>query len=148
MSNPIWLITAASDIGITELAGPQSNRLIEEYHKTTGIEAATDSVAWCSSFVNYHIINAGLSGTNSKLARSWLNWGKPLVEPRRGCIVILRRGNEPWQGHVGFFIRETPKSVVILGGNQNNKVGVDFYSKSRVLGYRWPTILEGNYAHY
>jgi len=77
-----------------------------------------------------------MSGTNSPAARSWLDWGKPVKEPYPGCIVILERGKNSWQGHVGLYIGETPHKIKILGGKQNNKVGISYYSKEKVLGIR------------
>lgn len=139
MSIPKWLDSALSDYGIAEKPGDESNRLIEAYHKSTKGEAGyTDNVPWCSSFVNYHLKLNGYAYTGLQLAHSWLKYGLPLAEGRVGCIVVLQRGPEPWQGHVGFLMRETQKTVLVLGGNQGDRVCIEPYAKSRVLAYRWP----------
>lgn len=142
MENPKWFDSALIDLGQKEITGPASNLRIVEYHKTTG-GPAPDEIAWCSSFVNFHIVQAGMLGTGSRLARSWLSWGRALSYPIPGCIVVLERGSEPWMGHVGFYVKDTDKSVAVLGGNQGDAVTIDHFSKTRVIEYRWPTALEG-----
>lgn len=136
MSLRIWLESAILDIGIKE-----PDPKIEIYHASTG-KAADYKTSWCASFVNYHIVNAGLTGIQSLLARDWLKWGLP-CSAIPGAVAILERGTEPWQGHVGFLIKETPKTLFILGGNQDNRVCVQPYSKTKLIGFRWPGEKEG-----
>ena len=98
-----WMKIAKQELGQKEIPGADSNRRIEEYHKTTTLGSKTDSVPWCSSFVNFCITKNGLAETNSALARSWASWGKETSSFVPGCIVVLERG-EPPKGHVGFFL--------------------------------------------
>jgi uncharacterized protein (TIGR02594 family) len=82
---------------------------------------------------------AGLAGTGSALARSWLEWGVALDEPRPGCVVIVTRDDpKSWKGHVGFYLRSDGEFVYLLGGNQLDQVREHFYPLDGVLGYRWP----------
>jgi hypothetical protein len=54
-----------------------------------------------------------------------------------GDIVVFPRGNQGWQGHVGFYVgRHASGKWVILGGNQANSVRYDLYDSKRVLGIR------------
>ena len=73
------------------------------------------------------------------MAKSFLSWGIP-VEPeniKRGDVVIFPRGNQGWQGHVGFYYGKTANGKwVILGGNQANQVRYDLYNPSRAIGIR------------
>ena len=135
---PKYYEIARQEIGVKEISGSKHNNRVLEYHATTTLKATTDEVAWCSSFVNWCLTQAGLLGTNSAAARSWLKWGKPVGKPYEGCIVVFQRGNSSWQGHVGFFVRETSTHVFVLGGNQANAVNERAYSKSSLLGYRAP----------
>ena len=138
---PRWLQIAQQEEsrGVHEVSGAQHNPRILEYHQTTSLGASTDETAWCSAFVNWCIRQAGVVGTNRANARSWLSWGHALVTPRYGCVTVLWRGApNGWQGHVGFYIRETGSHVYMLGGNQGNAVNVRPYPKRRLLGYRWP----------
>lgn len=97
--------------------------------------------AWCASFINAVLDRAGYPTTNSNIARSFVHWGREVVEPRRGDIVVFSRaGGEAWEGHVGFFIEKATLNgrphYVILGGNQNNNVSYDFYPVDRVVAIR------------
>jgi uncharacterized protein (TIGR02594 family) len=140
MKNEDWMTIANREIGIKTFPDGESNPRITEYHQGTNITGYDDKAAWCSSFLNWVLIKSGYSGTNSALARSWLEWGIELREPRLGCIVILEREHPSgWQGHVGFFLRVDDDRVFLLGGNQLGEVREHSYPLSSVLGYRWPT---------
>ena len=136
---PDWyqLALREMDSGVAEIGGGEHNPRILEYHQTTTLAATDDETAWCSSFVNWCVSSSGLQGTRSAAARSWLNWGRPLDEPATGCIVVLKRGTKPWQGHVGFFSGMSGSHLLILGGNQSNEVNISSYHRNRLLGYRW-----------
>lgn len=83
----------------------QSNPRITEYHDGTNIRGYDDKASWCSSVVNWCLSWAGLDGTGSALARSWLDWGVPLQELVRGYIAVLYREDpESWKRHVGFYL--------------------------------------------
>ncbi|MFY9223123.1 MAG: TIGR02594 family protein [Blastocatellia bacterium] len=134
--SPSWLNIARGEIGTKEIAGSRDNQRIIEYHSTTG-KFGDDEVPWCASFVNWTLKEAGIKGTGSAMARSFLNWGKP-TEPKPGAVVVFSRGNNPSQGHVGFYLGTEGNMVKVLGGNQSDQVKVSYYPKSSVLGYRWP----------
>ena len=125
--------------GVTEIPGGEHNPRILEYLRSTTIGrwgASRDETAWCSAYVQWCHARAGVEGTGSAMARSWLGWGVELDEPVLGCVVIIRRGKAP-QGHVGFYAGHTPGGMVrSLGGNQDDAVSVKRYSAGRVLGYR------------
>ena len=102
---------------------------------------------WCAAFVNAVLELDGIPGSDSVsdvplMARSFLFWGQR-VEPadiQRGDVVIFPRGNQGWQGHVGFYVDTqvvNGKEIwIVLGGNQSNEVRYDFYSPSKALGIR------------
>ena len=152
---PPWLVVAQAEeqLGVTEIPGAEHNPRILLYHDETTLDASTDEVPWCSSFVNYCLKECllGLGGTKSARARSWLEWGVSLSIPPTGAIVVLKRGGggQPGPevidapGHVGFFVNRASYGCLagleILGGNQSDRVCTERYPASRVLGYRWPT---------
>lgn len=139
MPLPPWLSIATAETGVRTFAPGASNPRITEYHAHTNIQGYDDKASWCSSFVNWALAQAGIQGTGSALARSWLEWGEPLSEPVPGCIVVLSREDPGgWKGHVGFFLRADAQLVHLLGGNQLEQVREHFYPLSSVLGYRWP----------
>ena len=135
-----WMTIARAELGVR--AGPPgaSNPRITAYHAHTNIAGYDDRASWCSSFADWALRRTGLAGTGSALARSWLEWGRPLDAPRPGCIVVLWRDDPAsWKGHVGFFVRIAGEEIVLLGGNQREQeVCGHAYPLASVLGYRWP----------
>jgi uncharacterized protein (TIGR02594 family) len=134
-----WMPIALGEQGVKESPGTGDNPRVVEYLKSTNLGTphnANDETPWCSAFVNWCIERAGYEGTDSAWARAWLNWGKPVAMPKRGCIVVLSRGAS--SGHVGFYIGERGDSIKVLSGNQRDAVNISAYPKVRVLGYRLP----------
>jgi len=135
---PLWLKIALDKVGTREVSGPENNPDIVAFHAAVDGQGLADEIPWCASFVNWALQQAGVPGTRSRLARSFLSYGKH-CEPTLGCIVVLRRG-EPWQGHVGFYLGQRDEFVLLYGGNQSNSVRTSSYRKENVLDYRWPII--------
>ncbi len=129
---------ALSQVGIKEIVGKQHNKEVLKYFEEIGFDwIKDDETAWCSAFVNWVCMKAGLDRSKKLNARSWLSIGKITTKPKQWDIVIFWRGSKTsWKGHVAFFIRKTPNWIYVYGGNQNNKVGIKAYPKSRLLEYR------------
>ena len=134
---PPWLQVAMGEIGVKEYPGPADNPRIREYHSHTSLAASDDEISWCSSFENFCMVKAGLPGTRSAAARSWLKWGVA-TGPRLGAVVVLKRGSLSWQGHVTFLLEQEGDRLICLGGNQGNAVKVSSFPVSDLLGVRWP----------
>jgi uncharacterized protein (TIGR02594 family) len=126
---------AKTQIGIKETPGAEHTKRVIEYHATTTLKATTDEVSWCSSFVNWCVEQAGLQGTKSAAARSWLKWGTVVETPEEGDILIFKRGAPP-SGHVGFYAGESESYYRVLGGNQSDQVKISQYKKSELIGVR------------
>jgi len=137
---PTWIEIANGELGEREIRGDEHNPRVVEYHATTGLSADDDETPWCSSFVNWCFKEAGIAGTNSARARSWLDWGKGIDAPVPGCVVVFSRPPKPASGHVAFFVGRGGggDTVRVLGGNQGNSVSVKAYPLGRVIGYRLP----------
>lgn len=128
---------ALSQYGIKEILGSNHNQIILDYAKETGFSWVNDDeTPWCSIFMNWCAMKAGLQRTGKANARSWLDIGLVVSEPEVGDIVILKRGDSDWQGHVAIYINEIDEYINVLGGNQSNQVNISKYKKSDVLGYR------------
>lgn len=88
---------------------------------------------WCAAFVNAVLEKTGFTGSGSLQARSFTNYGVKTTDPQKGDIVVMRT-------HVGFFegytYKDGKKYVIVLGGNQNNRVQVSEYPISKVIAYR------------
>lgn len=127
---------AASRLGTREQAGLKDNPWIVALLAAVGLRNEHDETAWCSAFMNWVMRQAGLQGTGSAAARSWLAWGVPLAVPVVGCVVVFKRDPNPAQGHVALFLADLGDTLLVLGGNQGNAVSVAEYPKERMLGYR------------
>ena len=90
-------------------------------------------VEWCAAFVNSVLYEVGIEDTGSLMARSYLNWGVSTDTPSPGDIMVFSRGNQGWQGHVGFYVATVEYKDtaywVVLGGNQDNSVSYRLYKK-------------------
>lgn len=133
------LMTAQEKIGLDEYR----NRT--EIREFTGVDPVRTE--WCAAFVNAVLDVNNIPGSDSVsqtplMARSFMQWGDS-VSPediQKGDVVVFPRGNEGWQGHVGFYVGSTFKDdgeyYVILGGNQDNRVSYEFYKATRAIAIR------------
>lgn len=134
-----WLKEAWREFGQAERPGRRANpRIVAMYRDAGHPNVTRDEVAWCAAFVGACLKRAGHASTRSLMARSYLKWGEALAAPRVGAIAVLSRGRNPALGHVGFWLGETDRDVMLLGGNQGDAVSVARHPKSRLLGLRWP----------
>ena len=140
-----WIKFANAEIGQKEILGVMHNPKIIAYHATTTLKATADETPWCSSFVNWALLQVEVTGTNSAAAISWLSWGKP-ASAVNGAITVIynsKAANSSLSSsgnHVGFLVQESATHYQLLGGNQGNKVRVSYYPKSSWIlrGHRWP----------
>jgi uncharacterized protein (TIGR02594 family) len=138
---PAWLTAARDELGVEESAGRESTPRINTYLASVGIEPA-DEHAWCSAFVNWVMVQNGFVGTGRGNARSWARWGEA-TEPRAGAIAVLwRESKSSWKGHVGFLVSISSKEILLLGGNQDDRVCLKSYPRDRLLALRWPSPTE------
>mgnify|MGYP003633630318 FL=1 len=100
---------------------------------------------WCAAFVNMILLENDLPTSESVsryylTARSFLTYGQEVTEPRQGDIIVFPRGNQGWQGHVGFYVSSTTINGAeyynIIGGNQNDSVTITPYLSSSALTIR------------
>lgn len=135
--SPVWLTVAEREFGVSRVLGPRHNVRILEYQHHTTLNASDDETPWCSSFMNFCVDVAGLAGTHSAAAASWLHWGRS-TEYRYGAVAVFSRvgGN-----HVtlAVWVDVKHRQVYCLGGNQTaaSKVCVSAEPLSRLIGYRW-----------
>jgi uncharacterized protein (TIGR02594 family) len=132
---------AAEHLGLEEWPGARHNPTVVGFAATVGHGwVQDDETPWCASFVGAVLAQVGLPHTGKLNARSYLDWGTPvdLSDAQRGDVVIFSRGDpNGWQGHVGFYAgRDESGRILVLGGNQGNKVSIAPYPPSRLLGVR------------
>lgn len=136
-SNPPHVLYAASYVGLQE----RQDR--EQLHALTGVDPVR--IEWCAAFLNAVLYKHGIPGSDSVseyplMARSFLDWGESVDTPQRGDIVVFRRGNSDWEGHVAIYLNTVERNgriyYRILGGNQNDSVNVIDYPASLLLDIR------------
>ncbi|MBU5614455.1 NlpC/P60 family protein [Geomonas azotofigens] len=142
LSGAPWVKIAIGEIGQAQVEGQLHNPRILQYHAATKYGATDDETAWCSSFVNWCLKEAGIVGTKSAAATSWLHWGR-ICGPTVGAITVIYEFNRPRTRsgyHVGFWIEESRSHFKLLGGNQSRTVRISRFPKSGYgsVGYRWP----------
>ena len=100
-------------------------------------------IPWCAAWANMVLSQSGMETTGSLMARSFLAWGKATKSPNIGDVVVMRRGRNRNNGHVGFFYAfvdvNGAKMVAVLGGNQGKEVRISYYPISKVIAYRTAT---------
>lgn len=132
------LLAAIGEFGVTAKEGAAHNKRIIEYFAVSNAKYVNDDeTPWCAAFVNWCLAQGGHVGTKRLNARSFLDYGEKVEEPKLGDIVILwRKSKLGVLGHVGFYVGETTTGIKIYGGNQDNAVNIKVFPKDRLLGYR------------
>lgn len=134
-------------VGLKEVAGLADSPVVKAMLTLDAAWPEHDEVPWCSAFVNWIAWHLRLPRSKDLRARSWLGVGvsvTPIARARVGFdVVVLARGDNPAQGHVGFFggwdgtaADANAQSVLVLGGNQSNSVRIAPYPAASILGIR------------
>lgn len=131
---------AKAEVGTVEWAEGSNPKVVAYFKNSGNAGIKDDETAWCAAFVGAMLKRAGMKGTGLLTARSYLKWGMEVdrKDAREGDIVIFKRGNSSWQGHVAFFVKDNGGTITVLGGNQANAVNRRAYSASSLLGIRRP----------
>lgn len=133
MTEPLWLTKARSYIGFQEQAG---NRGIQEFIALA--HTGEEGDPWCAIFANACLESVGVKGTRSPAANSFTQ--SPLFvrqqTPQIGTICTFTR---PGGNHVAFYTGiDTQGRLLVLGGNQGDKVGIEPHTTDTLTGYWWP----------
>lgn len=142
MSEPRWLPVARSALGQAEVPGKESNpwlvNLWRRYPSVWSALGRDDSSApWCGTFMAWTFDQLGMFVVRNPFrAKAWLDVPFAIDAAALGCIVVFERAGG---GHVGFVVgRDELGRLMVLGGNQGDRVSIAPFSMSRVIGYRWP----------
>ncbi len=141
MADPAWIATARRYLGQREVKGPHHNPHVLRWWKSIGAPFKDDETPWCGGFVGGVLSETGIKPVaGGASARAWLKLPVKLDRPAYGCVVVFWRGDPNGaSGHVGFVVgRDRAGNLMVLGGNQADAVNIKPFSRSRVLGYRWP----------
>lgn len=137
ISDPKWITEARKHIGLAEIPGPKHHPEILRWLKKLSGWWSEDETPWCGTFVAHCMQECGLPIPKFWMrAKAWSEWGIRLAVPVPGCVVVFERKGG---GHVGFVVGKTNnKLLMVLGGNQGNRVSIAPFDSARVLGYFWP----------
>lgn len=133
------VVTAQPYIGLQE----RQDRT--ELRELVGVDPVRTE--WCAAFVNAVLEIDGIPGSDTVseyplTARSFLLWGDRVEKQdiKRGDVVVFPRGNQGWQGHVGFYVETRlmngKEYWIILGGNQSNEVRYELFNPRKAIGIR------------
>jgi len=143
--DPHYITIARNELGVKEIVGKRKhNDRVLQYHATSMLKYKNDEVAWCGSFVNWVMKEAGYKKTVRipERAKEWKKFGKKVNEPTLGSIAVKprKRGGH----HVTFVIGKSKngKDLFCLGGNQGNAVTIKKYKKSVFTDFRIPSNYE------
>lgn len=142
---PVWLIEARRWLGVAEVVGPGSNRRLLDAIRGLGVRALgmdyrDDDTPWCGAIMGVWMgatLPAEPLPSVVVRASSWERFGVALREPAPGAVTTFTRAGG---GHVGLYLGETATDLVILGGNQSNRVSIALFSKAKrpATAFRWP----------
>ena len=134
-----WIVEGRQYVGMAEIPGKQHNPTIQNWLRTLKAWWADDETPWCGTFVAHCCRTANRDIPKDWFrALAWADAGERLTAPAYGCIAVFSRTGG---GHVGFVVgRDRSGNLMILGGNQGNKVSIAKFSKDRVVAYVWPSV--------
>ena len=133
-----------------------SNKEIQKFFKGTAYEKTMGTIdqktkrpinektiSWCASFVNWVMVKYGYKsittdgGYDATRALKWAKWpeGNNIGKPVYGAIAVKTRNGG---GHVGFVAGRKGDFIVVLGGNQGNKLQCSTYNISDFFAYVIP----------
>lgn len=129
---------AQKEVGTVEWKDGSNPKVLAYFRDAGHPTVKDDATAWCAAFVGAMLKRAGLKGTGLLTARSYLQWGEPVErkDARPGDVVVFKRGNSSWQGHVAFLVKDRGEVIDVLGGNQADAVNVRAYRAAQLLGIR------------
>ena len=98
------------------------NPLISQFFQDLGYRSASfdNCIPWCGVALAWCLKRDGRPlPPNPILSQSYLHYGTPVTEPRRGDICIFTQLDNPAEGHVGLFSGFVAgEKISVLGGNQ------------------------------
>lgn len=133
-----WIAEARKHIGVAEIPGPKENPIIQKWLKELNAWWDSEKTAWCGVMTAYCLKKAGRPiPKHWYRALAYADYGTKLNRPAYGCLAVMSRKGG---GHVGFVVGEVAKGgdLLILGGNQGDKVSIARFPRSRITAYVWP----------
>lgn len=115
-----------------------SPRILQYALECGFLDYTNSDVSWCSLFMNWCCMWAGLAYTKQLNARSWLSIGIKVADIKDADLVVYwRETKDGIYGHVGLPLSysEDKQFIYTLGGNQSDMVCTKPYPSNRVLAF-------------
>jgi uncharacterized protein (TIGR02594 family) len=131
---------AISKLGLHEKINSND---IATYLKTGGQGMDPSKTPWCAAFVGSALKQAGIPGSGSNVANSYMNWGSPVTDGRvqKGDVVDIHRGLGPNAvgGHVGLATGtiDPTRGIQYVAGNEGDKVAYGWAKPDEASVRRW-----------
>lgn len=139
---PAWLTWARAEVGTAEIVGPKHEQRVLEYWDIgkVPLDVNDDETPWCAAFACAAIEAAGYRSPRTARARGFEPGPHTKVcDNVVGAVVVLSSDRGAASGHVGFLESVSKDRVLLLGGNQGNRVCVASFPLERVVAVVWPT---------
>ena len=142
MITPPWLTWARREIGTREVAGAAHNTRVLAYWDLgqVPLDVNDDETPWCAAFVCAALEANRIRSPRTPRARGFISG--PALTPcdaRLGAIVVLSSDRGAASGHVGFLTGISLSGLLLLGGNQGNKVCEAPFPASKLVAMCWPS---------
>ncbi len=89
----------------------------------------------CARNVNAELARRGIKGTGSRMAKSFLKWGRA-SRPVPGAVAVYSRGKRG--GHVAIVSRVVGNKVYVLNPSSRKQRWVETIYNKRAIAYRVP----------
>ena len=131
-----YMKEAISYLGLKEVKGIGNNELIVKWWVKMGAWFRDDLSPWCGLYLAICLKNTGHDVPKQFYrALNWLEYGLP-CSVGVGAIAIMKREGG---GHVAFVAGRTKEGkIVLLGGNQGDRVCYAAVNAENILTYRRP----------
>jgi uncharacterized protein (TIGR02594 family) len=135
-----WIVRARAHVGLAEIQGPKHSTAIAGWLSKLRAWWSDDETPWCGVFVAAMLEDDAPLPKHWYRALAWKDWGVRLDQPEVGCVAVFERAGG---GHVGFVVgRDRMSNLLVLGGNQGNRVSIAAFPRNRAVAYRWPASVE------
>lgn len=143
--NTPWMTAAIKDLGVKEAPGSANNPKVVGFWQMAKLSwIKDDATPWCAGFVNAKLEETGIKGTRAPNARSFVDWETHVNGWYYGCVIVFNRPPSKSNGHVAFLVAHSKTHVLVLGGNQDDKVSYAILPKWRIIAKQYPSLYIGN----
>lgn len=136
--SPIWVEKGLAEWGVKQWSSGQNPEVMKYWTAIPGASdyVKTDEVDWCAAYLSWVFDQSGFDA-NYPWPMGFKNFGTALTGPVPGAIAVSKSAVSQTTGHVGLCITVKGSKFLILGGNQEAKVDLDWYDVAN-YDFRWP----------